>query len=163
MARHRCRRDVSSYGKVPVRCISACHAKYFALRVHGKRDSGKGQRHPHYGPFGTRLHGNAPSRRPAPQERQAFCCIHNLYFRSGPANLNSATCGNSGDKAWPMMAGREGVFDGQEISAVHGAPARPRSRHGWLVRHEMAWREYKARAQISLKLVLGLQTKRGSR
>src|SRR5665647_3949774 len=44
-------------------------------------------------------------------------------LRSGPAILNSAISGNSGNKAWPMSARQEGVSDGQEISATH--PSHP--------------------------------------
>jgi hypothetical protein len=43
--------------------------------------------------------------------------------RSGPANLNSAISGNSGHEAGPRKAWREGVFDGQEVSAPY--PAHP--------------------------------------
>ena len=39
--------------------------------------------------------------------------------RSGPANLNSAISGNSGRRAGPSVVWREGVFDGQEVSAPH--------------------------------------------
>ena len=39
-------------------------------------------------------------------------------LRSGSANLNSAISGNSGHYAGPKTAWREGVFDGQEISAA---------------------------------------------
>ena len=44
--------------------------------------------------------------------------------RSGAANLNSAISGNSGHEAGPMKAWREGVFDGQEVSAAHPATSR---------------------------------------
>jgi hypothetical protein len=45
--------------------------------------------------------------------------------RSGPANLSSAISGNSGHKAGPLKAWREGVFDGQEISAPYAAYPQP--------------------------------------
>ena len=45
--------------------------------------------------------------------------------RSGAANLNSAIGGNSGRQVGPRKAWREGVFEGQEISAPY--PAHPQS------------------------------------
>jgi transposase InsO family protein len=47
--------------------------------------------------------------------------IKSRMTRSGAANLNSAISGNSGRKAGPRKAWREGVFDGQEVSASHAA------------------------------------------
>jgi tetratricopeptide (TPR) repeat protein len=46
-------------------------------------------------------------------------------LRSGAANLNSAISGNSGRRAGPRKAWREGVFDGQEVSAPHAAHPQP--------------------------------------
>ena len=45
----------------------------------------------------------------------------NCDTRSGCANLHSALSGNSGRQAGPRRLRREGVFDGQEISAPYAA------------------------------------------
>ena len=59
-----------------------------------------------------------------------------ISHRSGSANLNSAMGGSSGRQAGPRRAWREGVFDGQEVSAPYAAHPQPGVQAAGCIVHE---------------------------
>ena len=95
----------------PVRCPAAAGRP--AIRRWRRGSGGSGTAEPTTARIGNRL----PGRQACKSELARRCDSR----RKRAANLCRATSGNFGRKAGPRKAWREGVFDGQEVSAPHAA------------------------------------------